>query len=130
MESNAVAITTEIGSLTLRPDGILHAVFDFDGKLTEDIAARYVAVRNELLGDNSPPVLIQIVNFPYVERPIRMLLLGGLAIPPCRAVVSADPTLITLWRTFQLVSPVEVPSAVFPSLELAIEWIHEQMAAT
>ena len=119
---------TDIGTLTLRPDGILHAVFDFDGVISKETAAAYVVQRNELLASSSPPVLIQIVRFPYVERSIRSFLLDELDTPPCRAVVSTDPTFITLWRTFDLVSPVDVPSKVFASVDTAVEWIHAQMA--
>lgn len=120
-------VTTDIGTITIRPDGILHVVFDFDGEMTQEVAAAYVQVRNAMVGTESPPVLIQIKRFPYVDRSIRSFFLSELAHPPCRAVVSVDQTFITLWRTFELVSPVNVPSKVFPNIDRAVEWIHEQM---
>lgn len=123
-------VTTDIGTITMRPDGILHVVFDFEGEITQEIAAAYLDVRNAMVGTASPPVLIQIKRFPYVERSIRSFFLSGLAHPPCRAVVSVDQTFITLWRTFDLVSPVEVPSKVFPNLDNAVQWIHEQVDQT
>ncbi|MCP3973767.1 MAG: hypothetical protein GY720_04665 [bacterium] len=119
---------TDIGSITLRADGILYVVFDFDGVMTEELASEYLAVRNGLVGDTSPPVLLHIITFPYVERSLRVFLLAGLPHPPCRAVVSADPTFITLWRTYQMVSEVDIPSRVFANLELAADWLHEQVA--
>ena len=117
----------EVGSLTLRPDGILHAVFDFE--TTGEGAAEYLAAREELIGSTVPPVIIEIVRMPFVERAVRTFLMSGMAPPPCRAIVSTDPTLINMWRSFNIVDPAKVPSEVFPTVERALEWIRTQMSS-
>ncbi len=121
------AITTDLGTVELRPDGILHVTFDYEGEVTRELSEDYLAARNGLVGSESPPVLLQIIKFPYVERSIRAAFLAGLPHPPCRAVVSVDPTFITMWRTYDIIAPVKVPSKVLPTIELAVEWLHEQM---
>jgi hypothetical protein len=55
---------TAFGPLILRPDGILHAVFDFDGKPTEEAVAEYLLTREEVIGDGSIPSIVEIVKIP------------------------------------------------------------------
>lgn len=117
------------GSMTLRPDGILHATFDFDDVSPVDVAAEYLAVRGDLIGSDRVPVLLEIVNIPYVDRSIRESLVGGLTPPCCRAVVVSDPALLAMFRTYQLVDPADVLTAVLPTVEAAVDWIHTQPAA-
>jgi hypothetical protein len=116
------------GSLTLRPDGILHAVIDFTEPPTAETAAEYVAARVELVGAEPPPVLLEIINVPYAERTVRSFLMDTMTPPPCRAVVVSDPTLMTLFRTYEVVAPTPVPTEILPTVEAAVEWIHTQTA--
>ena len=120
--------TTNLGSLTLRPDGILHVVFDFDGLPTEEIASEFIAARQELIGEEDPPVLIELVRVPYVDRSIREFLMKEMSPPPCRAVVSTDNSLVTMFRTFQFVDKAVVPTEFFSSVAAAVEWIEAQRA--
>ncbi|MDH5372315.1 MAG: hypothetical protein OEX97_05170 [Acidimicrobiia bacterium] len=117
------------GSMTLRPDGILHAMFDFGDVSPVDAASEYLAARDELIGSNRVPVLVEIINIPYVDRSIREFLMGGMTPPPCRAVVVSDPAFLTMFRTYQLVDPTDVPTAIFATVEAAVAWIHTQTAA-
>ncbi|MDF1597200.1 MAG: hypothetical protein P1T08_14065 [Acidimicrobiia bacterium] len=119
-------LTIEFGTLTLRTDGILHVVFDFDGEATKEAAVEYLEARAELGVSPPPPVLLEIVQIPYVERSIRSFFMDGLPTPPCRAVVASDDAFLTMYRTFQLVEPTAVPTEVFPTVEAAVAWIHEQ----
>lgn len=116
------------GSLTLRPDGILHAVFDFDEDRPPGVAEEYLAARAGLVGSDPPPVVVEIINIPYVDRSIREFLLGAMPPPPCRAVVSADQALITMFRTYQMVEPTAVPTEFFSAMDAAIDWIRAQTA--
>jgi hypothetical protein len=118
------------GSLSLRPDGILHAVFDFEIDPSLEEAAAYLEARRELVGSKVPPVLLEIVKIPYVERHIRSYFMSEMEPPPCRAVVATDPSYVTLWRSFQLVDPADVPSELFRTVDRAVEWIKAQTAAT
>ena len=120
--------TGPYGSLTLRPDGILHAVFDFETEPSLDEAAAYLEARRELIGSEVPPVLLEIVKIPYIERQIRSYLMSEMEPPPCRAVVATNPSYVTLWRSFQLVDPSGVPSELFRTVDRAVEWIRDQMA--
>ncbi len=112
------------GSMTLRPDGILHVVIDFAESPTKEAAEEFIAVRSELIGTEPPPVVIEIIRLPYTERTVRSFLMDTMKPPPCRAVVVTDPTLRTLFRTYEVVSPTPVPSEVFATVEAAVEWIH------
>lgn len=115
------------GSITLRPDGILHIVFDFDSEPTLETAAAFLDARRELIGSDVPPVLLEIVKIPYVERHVRSYFMKEMDSPPCRAVVATNPSYVTLWRSFQLVDPSGVPSELFRTVDRAVEWIQEQM---
>lgn len=119
----------QVGSLTLRADGILHAVFDFGESVSQSGAEEYLAVRNELVGSDPGPVMLELIRVPFVERAIRQFLVDGLVPPPCRAVVATDPTFLTMFRSFELVQPVDVPTRVFATVQAAVDWIHTQTAA-
>jgi hypothetical protein len=119
-------IDTAAGSLTLRSDGILHVVIDFTDPPTEEVAAEFVAARTELIGTEPPPVLIEIVQQPYAERTVRSFLMDTMTPPPCRAVVVSDPTLLTLFRTYEVVAPTPVPTEIFPTVEAALVWIRQR----
>jgi hypothetical protein len=114
------------GSITMRPDGILHIVFDFDDKPSLDDAAGFLDARRELIGSEVPPVLLEIVKIPYVDRHVRAYFMKEMDSPPCRAVVATNPSYVTLWRSFQLVDPSGVPSELFRTVGRAVEWIQEQ----
>ena len=116
------------GSLTLRPDGILHAVFDFDEASAAGVAEDYLAARGDLVGSDPPPVLVEILGVPYVEREMRMFLMNGLSPPPCRAVVTTDQALVTMFRTYQMVEQTVVPTEFFTAVDAAVDWIHAQTA--
>ena len=116
------------GSITLRPDGILHIVFDFDTKPTLDDVVAFLEARCELIGTEVPPVLIEILRIPYIERHVRSYFMKEMESPPCRAVVATNPSYVTLWRSFQLVDPSGVPSELFRTVDRAVEWIQEQTA--
>ena len=120
-------IETAFGSMTVRPDGILHVVFDFDDPPTEEATAEFVAARNDLVGWKPPPVIVEIVHIPYVDRSVRGFLMGSLVPPPCRAVVTSDPSFAKMFRTYGLVDPAEVPSKYFATIEAAVAWIHNQI---
>jgi hypothetical protein len=119
----------QAGTLTLRADGILHAVFDFDEGVSQSAAEEYLTVRDELVGSDPGPVMLEMIRVPFVDRAIRQFLVDGLAPPPCRAVVAYDPALLTLFRSFELVESAEVPTRGFASVDAAVDWIHAQMAA-
>ena len=119
-------IDTAVGSLTLRPDGILHVVIDCTVPPTAELAAKFVAARTELVGTEPPPVLIEIVRQPYTERAVRTLFMEAMTPPPCRAVVVSDPTLILLFRTYEMVAPTPVPTEIFPTVEAALVWIRQR----
>jgi hypothetical protein len=121
-------IDTAVGSLTLRPDGILHVIIDIAESPTKETAEEYVAARTELAGPKTPPVLLEIVRVPYAERSVRSFLMDSMTPPPCRAVVASDPTLMTIYRTYELVTHPPVPTEMFPTVEAAVDWIHAQMA--
>ena len=74
-------------------------------------------------------MVVEIRRAPFVERTVRTFLMSEMAPPPCRAIVSVDPTLINMWRSFKLVDPAKVPSEVFPTVERALEWIRAQMSS-
>ena len=114
--------------MTLRPDGILHIVFDFETKPTLEAAAALLEARRELIGAEVPPVLLEIVKIPYIDRDVRSYFMKEMESPPCRAVVATNPSYVTLWRSFQLVDPSGVPSELFRNVDRAVEWIHEQTA--
>ncbi len=114
------------GSITLRPDGILHIVFDFDIKPTLEEAAAFLEARRELIASLEPPVLLEIVRIPYIDRHVRAYFMKEMESPPCRAVVATNPSYVTLWRSFQLVDPSGVPSELFRTVDRAVEWIQEQ----
>lgn len=115
-----------VGSIELRPDGILHAVIDFEDPPTEKYATEYVDARRELSGESVPPVILEIVRTPYADRSVRQFLLGELAPPPCRAVVTLDSSMETIFRTYQLVEAPSTPTEVFRTVEAAVEWIKAQ----
>jgi hypothetical protein len=117
-------VEVQVGSLTLRPDGILHAVIDFVDPPTKETAAEYVAARTELIGSTPPPVILEIVRVPYSERTVRSFLMETMPPPPCRAVVVSDPTLMTIFQTYELMAPQAVPTEVFPNVEAAVRWLH------
>ena len=119
----------QAGSLTLRADGILHAVFDFDESVAQSAAEEYLAVRDELVGSDPGPVMLEMIRVPFVDRAIRQFLVDGLAPPPCRAVVATDPALLTMFRSFELVQSADVPTRIFMTVDAAVDWIHEQAAA-
>ena len=120
--------TTVVGTLTLRTDGILHVVFDFESLPTKEIVAQFVAVRQELIGEETPPVLIELIHIPYVDRSIRQFLMEELTSPHCRAVVTTDSSLVTMFHTFQLVDHADVPTEFFSSVAAAVEWIEARTA--
>ena len=117
---------TAFGLLTLRPDGILHAVFDFEGKPTEEAVAEYLLTREEMIGDGSVPSIVEIVKIPYVDRSIRQFLMDEMRPPPCRAVVTTDHALLTMFRTYQMVDGARTPTEVFATVEAAVDWIKSQ----
>lgn len=121
-------IETAVGSLTLRPDGILHVVIDFTDSPTQETAEEFIAARTELVGTDPPPVILEILKHPYAERAVRSFLMDTMTPPPCRAVVVADPTLITLFRTYEVVSPTPVPTEILPTVEAALEWINSRIS--
>lgn len=114
------------GSITIRPDGILHIVFDFDEKPTLEEAALFLEARRDLVGSEMPPVVIEIVRIPYIDRHVRSYFMKEMESPPCRAVVATNPSYVTLWRSFQLVDHSGVPSELFRTVDRAVEWIQEQ----
>lgn len=116
-----------VGSLTLRDDGILHVVFDFDTEPTPELTAEYLSVRAELAGTPTPPVIVEILQVPFVERLIRQGFMKELVPPPCRAIVVTDTTFDTNYRAFELVNPTSVPTRVFRQVDRAVVWIHEVM---
>ena len=111
----------------MRDDGILHVVFDFDTEPTAELIAEYMAARSELAGTPPPPVIVEILRVPFVERAIRQGFMKDLAPPPCRAIVVTDPTFDTNYRAFELVSPSSVPTRVFRGLDRAVAWIRGVM---
>ena len=113
--------------MELRPDGILHTVIDFEDAPTEEFASEYVNARRELSGESVPPVILEIIRTPYADRPVRQFLLNEMAPPPCRAVVTVDSSLETIFRTYQLVEDPPVPTEVFRSVAAAVEWIKAQI---
>jgi len=115
-----------LGSITRRPDGILHTVFDFDGRPSEELAAEYLSARRDLTGATPAPVLLELVRLPYTDRSIRSFFMSKLAPAPCRAVVATDPTLVAMFRTFELVDPADVPTQIFSNVDTAVDWIHSQ----
>ena len=122
MESRPIAF----GHLTLRTDGILHAVFDFEHKPDEESVEEYLSVRDDLIGAGSPPTILEIAKIPYVDRSIRQFLMDGLRPPPCRAVVTTDQALLTMFRTYQMMDGANTPTQVFPTVEMAVDWIKSQ----
>jgi len=118
------------GSLTLRPDGILHIVFDFETEPTLEATEAFLEARRELIGADVPPVLFEIVKIPCIDRHIRSYFMTQMENPPCRAVVATNSSYVTLWRSFQLVDPADVPSELFRTVDRAVEWIRTQIAAT
>ena len=116
-------IETAAGSLTLRSDGILHMVIDFTEPPTTETAAEYIAARAELVGAEPPPVLLEIIQVPYAERTVRSFLMDTMTPPPCRAVVVSDPTLMTIYRTYEVVAQSPIPTEIFPTVEAAADWI-------
>ena len=117
-----------IGSITMRRHGILHTVFDFDGSSSKELAAEYLSARQEMAGPTPPPVLIELIKMPYTDRSIRTFFMDSLPPPPCRAVVATDPTVVALFRTFQLVDDAPVPTQIFSTIDTAVDWIHTQMS--
>lgn len=118
----------EVGSLTLRSDGILHTRFDFE-TVGKDVTAEYLRARGELVGSDPGPVLLEIVQIPYVDREIRKYLLDSLVPAPCRAVVATDQAYLTILRSLLIVEQADIPTQVFPTVEAAVEWIHSETAA-
>ena len=116
-------IEVQVGSFTLRPDGILHAIIDIPEPPTTETAEEHVAARTELAGPKTPPLLLEIVQVPYAERSVRSFLMDTMPPPPCRAVVVSDPTLMTIYRTYELVADRPVPTEMFPTVEAAVDWI-------
>lgn len=114
-----------VGTLSLRPDGILHTVFDFDFAPTIENAKEYADARNELVGSNQVAVVIEIRAVPYTDRETRAFLMRSLKPALCRAVVTVDSTHMALYSSFEMVDPVRTPTSVFPSVDLAIDWINE-----
>jgi hypothetical protein len=109
--------------MTLRDDGILHTVFDFDARPTIRAANEYIEARKSLIGDRPVPVIIQIIRISFVDRSIREFFMQTVGRPTCRAIVTDEPTFVNLFRTFQLVDPAKTPSAVFPTVDQALAWI-------
>ncbi len=120
------SVEIQVGSLNLRPDGILHSVIDISEPPTAETAREYIAARTELVGPTTPPVLLEIVQIPYAERSVRSLLMENMPPPPCRAVVVSDPTLMTIFRTYEVLANAPVPTQLFSTVEAAIDWIHAQ----
>jgi hypothetical protein len=120
----------ELGSITMRPDGILHTVFDFDGTSSEVLAAEYLSARQEMAGPTPPPVLIELIKIPYTDRSVRTFFMDSLPNPPCRAVVATDPTLVAMFRTFELVDSASVPTQFFQNVDTAVDWIHAQISTS
>ena len=114
--------------MELRPDGILHAIIDFEDAPTAEHASEYVQVRGELCGDVVPPVILEMIKTPYADRSVRQLLMQEMPQPPCRAVVTIDPAFVTIFRTYQLVEDPVVPTEVFRTVAAAVEWIEDQTA--
>ncbi len=112
----------------MRPDGILHTVFDFDGSSSKELAAEYLAARGEMAGPTPPPVLIELIKIPYTDRSIREFFMDNMPPSPCRAVVATDPTAVALFRTFELVNPAPVPTQIFSTIDTAVDWIQTQMS--
>ena len=116
-----------LGSVHLRDDGILHTVFDIPGEPSMELAAAYLEARRSLVGDAVVPVLIEIVTIPYADRDVRTFFMQGLARASCRAVVTPEPSHITLFKTFQQLDPYATPTEFFFRVDDAIEWIRDQM---
>lgn len=121
--------TVPLGTIELRPDGILHIVVDFTDDASEERAAEYVRARDELAAGKNPPVLIEILATTFVERSIREFMMSNQIPSPCRAIVATDPSFVTIWRSFQMMDRAGVPTKVFTNVPSAVEWIHEHMGA-
>jgi hypothetical protein len=117
-----------VGSLELRPDGILHAIVDFEDAPTPEHVSEYLQARRELCGDQTPPVILQMIKTPYADRSVRQLLMKEMSPPPCRAVVTIDSAFVTIFRTYQLAEDPVVPTEVCSTAEAAVEWIEAQTA--
>ncbi|NNC41043.1 MAG: hypothetical protein HKN95_10160 [Acidimicrobiia bacterium] len=118
--------STTNASLTMRPDGILHIVFDFEELPSPESVDEFVTIHQELVGIDVPPVIIELVEIPYIDRSIRQLFMEKIAPPPCRAVVTTDQALLTMFRTFQMIDAADVPTEVVPTVEAAVSWIQAQ----
>jgi hypothetical protein len=121
--------TVPLGTIELRPDGILHTVVDFTEDASEADAAEYLQSRDELTAGTNPPVLVEIRATAFVERSIREFLMSGRIAAPCRAVVARDPSIVTIWKSFELVDNSGVPTKMFSSVPRAVEWIHDRVKA-
>jgi len=119
-------VETAIGSMTLRPDGILHVVFDFDESPTHEMASKFAAARNDLIGSTPPPVIVEIIQIPYASRAVRAFLMDSLWPPPCRAVVTSEVSYATMFRTFEIVDINKTPTKYFGTVEDAVAWIHDR----
>ena len=117
-------VDIEVGRLTMRPDGILHAAIDFVKPPTKEMAVEYVTARTELAGPTPPPVILELVRVPYSEREVRSFLMESMPPPPCRAVVASDPTVLTIFRTYDLMAPQAVPTKLFSTVDAAVQWLH------
>ncbi len=115
----------ELGTLTLRDDGILHARFDFDTVPTEDAATEYAQARRDLTRGQRVPVIVEMTNVPYVDQTIRRFFFTKVDSPPCRAVVTTQKAHEVVFKTFQMDEPASVPTRVFTRVEQAVEWILE-----
>ncbi len=113
----------ELGTLSMRDDGILHARFDFDQVGREEAATEYATVRRELTGGRRVPVIVELVNVPYVEKAVRQFLFSQMDTPPCRAVVTTRRAHEVVYKTFQMDEPSPVPTRFFTAIADAVDWI-------
>ena len=121
--------TVGLGTIELRTDGILHTIVDFSDDASEAGAQEYVQARDELAAGKKPAVLIEILATTFVERSIRAFMMSNQMPAPCRAIVATDPSLVTIWKSFELVDTSGVPTKLFTSVPRAVEWIHEQVGS-
>ena len=112
-----------LGSVRMDDDGVLNVVVDFDAEPTAEIAKEYLAARADLVGSAAPPVLVEIVRTPFVERDVRHMLMSQLGPAPARAIVTVDPGYALMWRGFELVDQSGPPTRMFQNAEAARAWL-------
>ena len=116
-----------LGSVRMDDDGILHVVVDYDDEPSEEIAREYLLAREELTQGSEPPVLVEVVQTPFVGRDVRKLLMSQLGPAPARAIVTADPGHAMMWRGFELAADEGPPTRIFQNPDAARTWLLKQM---